>query len=90
MSWVDTMITGRVRDRLVDAKVRKLDYAPIPGFYHHLKVGEQTAVEAHLSTFFDWTAQCSAANISAGTYLSVVTYGRGSLEITQKQLGPFR
>ena len=89
MTWMDTMVTGRVRDRLVDPKVRELDYTPIPGFYHHLKIGEHTAVEVHLSTFFDWTTQCSAADISTGTCLSVVTDGRGSLEITQKQLGPF-
>ena len=89
MTWMDALVTGRVRDRLVDPKVRKLDYTPIPGFYYHLSAGEHTAIEGQLSTHFSWTTQCSAANISAGTYLAVVTNGECSPEITQKVFGPF-
>ncbi len=51
---------------------------------------EHSNLEATILSFDEWTSDCIAGNISAGTYLSIEGAGREQCEIINKALGPFR
>ena len=56
--------------------------------YHQLLQQKYTYIEAKLGYLLEWEWQCKEANLSAGTYLSVIG-GQGQCCFVHKQLGPF-
>ncbi len=89
--WLHNVVTSCVKDDGALAVVRYgTTQRRMPGFFHQLRQDEHSCMEAKISYFTDWASQCNAANVSAGTYVSVEGAGRGQCQMINKSLGPFK
>ena len=58
-------------------------------FFHNMTQSEADHLEAVISSYGQWGAECTAADVTAGQLFRVAPSGIGQLTITHKLIGPF-